>query len=305
MAINSNAESSGLPSTPAAAVVDAEMDALLERVQVLVPCVSPETTARTVKVLEKLHDDARKAHAALRSVGLRSQVDGSSTDDESNLGEAVAELGFDDSDDAQDEHICEDCSEEDDSGDSSSDSQPPSPGTLNRRARREYERRKLQATAAQRRRGVPSLVSAHVLQCRSCRGGGEIAEGACEAAKMIDPDNPRTDDIREVITTDMPIFEACDSDAEREVACRSSRYALYRRFIAWKFEEPVGAGKRKRLPDYCVWQIRFLFPDPRCDESCDMLRECERKGHYVGFRSAAESRAQREGVTLIDLEYHD
>ena len=107
------------------------MDALLERVQVLVPYVSPEATARTVKMLEQLHDDARKAHAVLRGVRLRSQVDGSSTDDESNLGEAVAELGFDEPDDAEDEGICEDCSEEEDSGDSSSDSQPPSPGTLN------------------------------------------------------------------------------------------------------------------------------------------------------------------------------
>ena len=32
----------------------------------------------------------------------------------------------------------------------------------------------------------------------------------------------------------------------------------------------------------------------------------ERKGHYnVGFRTVAESKAAREGVMLIDLEYED
>ena len=281
---------------------DAEMESLLERVQALVPSVSPEAAEKTISMLRVLHADCSNAFAAFRPARLRSQAGA----DESGLADPVAALVFADEDeDENDGDVCGGCSGQEEEDDSSSDSQPPSPGTLDRRAKREYERRRLQATASQRRRGVPSLVSAHVLQCRSCRAGGEIAEGACEAAKMTDPDNPETVDIREVITTDMPIVEACDSDSEREVACRSARYALYRRFIAWKFEEPTGAGKRKRLPDCCVWQIRFMFPDPRCDESCDLLRECERKGHYVGFRSAAESRADRDGVTLIDLEYHD
>ena len=98
---------------------------------------------------------------------------------------------------------------------------------------------------------------------------------------MTDPNIPETADIRDVITTDMPIAETLESDSDREVACRSARHALYKRFVAWKFADPLGAGKRKRLPDCCVWQIRFLFPDPRCGEGCDLLRDCERKGHYV------------------------
>ena len=290
------------------AAADAEMESLLERVQALVPSVSPEAAEKTIGMLRVLHADCSNAFVAFRPARLRSQVgaDCDEPGDESGLADPVAALTFADEEDEEAGGGCEECSEGEEEGSSSgSDSQPPSPGTLDRRAKRIYEHRRMQATAEQRRRGIPSLVSANVLQCRSCRAGGEIAEGACEAAKMTDPDNPATVDIRDVITTDMPVVEACESDSEREMACRSARYALYRRFIAWKFEEPTGAGKRKRLPDCCVWQIRFLFPDPRCDESCDMLRECERKGHYVGFRSAAESRANRDGVTLIDLEYHD
>ena len=283
------------------------MDALLERVQVLVPHVSPEATDRTVRMLRQLHADALEAHAVLQRARLRSQADGSTAEDESDLGEAIAELAFDDPDDAGEsgDELCKGCSEEEEpESDSSDDSQPPSPETRDRRARRVYDRQRLKATAAQRARGVPSLVS-HSVPCASCRNGGEIAEGNCLAAKMLEEDNPETVDIREVITTDMPMIEGLECDGDREVACRSSRHALYKRFIAWKFADPLGAGKRKRLPDCCVWQIRFLFPDPRCGEDCDLLRGCERKGHYVGFRSAAESRAARNGETLIDLEYHD
>mmetsp|Transcript_16925 Transcript_16925/g.34193 ORF Transcript_16925/g.34193 Transcript_16925/m.34193 type:complete len:85 (+) Transcript_16925:107-361(+) len=42
-----------------------------------------------------------------------------------------------------------------------------------------------------------------------------------------------------------------------------------------------------------------LFPKPvcgTCDASCDYLDGCERSGHYTGFRTAAESRAIREGL---------
>ena len=121
--------------------------------------------------------------------------------------------------------------------------------------------------------------------------------GACESAAMVE-----FDDINDIIAAEVPFVDSLDGEA-REDACRSARYKMYRGVIAWKFADPLGSGKRKRIPDCCTWQIRDLFPDPRCDETCDKLRGCERKGHYVGFRTVAESKAAREGMTLIDLEY--
>eukprot|EP00966_Prymnesium_polylepis_P261501 6040229-Prymnesium_polylepis.1 len=38
-----------------------------------------------------------------------------------------------------------------------------------------------------------------------------------------------------------------------------------------------------------------MFPNPICGPGCDFGVECERRGHYVGFRTVAESRAIREG----------
>ena len=55
------------------------------------------------------------------------------------------------------------------------------------------------------------------------------------------------------------------------------------------------AENRVRLPCCVMFRVRKLFPNPCCGDGCDYLERCERAGHYTGFRTAAESRAIREG----------
>jgi len=42
-------------------------------------------------------------------------------------------------------------------------------------------------------------------------------------------------------------------------------------------------------------QIRQIFPNPVCVVGCDFGAMCEQKKHYVGFRTAVQSRNIREG----------
>ena len=73
--------------------------------------------------------------------------------------------------------------------------------------------------------------------------------------------------------------------------------------VGWRLGDRLGAGKRFKLPDCCVRKIRVVFPYSGCDPAvCDYLRQCEHKGHYVPFRTAAESQAARDGRVLIELE---
>ena len=61
--------------------------------------------------------------------------------------------------------------------------------------------------------------------------------------------------------------------------------------------EPVGRGaQRVRLPECVTCAVRRRFPNPACGEGCDYGKQCVGRGHYTGFRTAAESRAIREGV---------
>lgn len=77
---------------------------------------------------------------------------------------------------------------------------------------------------------------------------------------------------------------------------RSARYELYREVVKWQWDSgPLGAEQRVRLPKCVMVAVRRAFPDPRCGAGCDYGPECERRGHYVGFRTAAQSRALREG----------
>ena len=77
---------------------------------------------------------------------------------------------------------------------------------------------------------------------------------------------------------------------------RKARHALYKAVIAWQWANPLGAENRVRLPTCVLHRVRRLFPNPCCRVgTCDFLVECERVGHYTGFRTAEESRAIREG----------
>ena len=83
---------------------------------------------------------------------------------------------------------------------------------------------------------------------------------------------------------------------------REARHTLYKGVVAWRFADPLGAENRVRLPQCVNVKIRESFPNPRCsrEHGCDFYAGCEARGHYVGFRTAAESRAEREG-RFIDL----
>ena len=80
---------------------------------------------------------------------------------------------------------------------------------------------------------------------------------------------------------------------------REAQHACYKGCISWQFGGSLGAGNRVRLPWCCVCGIRRKYPNPVCDpRTCDYWIECERAGHYTGFRTADESRAVREGQYL-------
>jgi hypothetical protein len=80
---------------------------------------------------------------------------------------------------------------------------------------------------------------------------------------------------------------------------RCARHACYKGVISWQFGGSLGAGNRVRLPWCVVCAIRKKYPNPVCDpHTCDYWVECERAGHYTGFRTADESRAVREGQYL-------
>lgn len=90
----------------------------------------------------------------------------------------------------------------------------------------------------------------------------------------------------------------------------AARKAMYRAVIKWQWSDPLGGGNRVRLPRCVMHRIRKLFPNPVCREcgpaACDFLDECERRGHYTGFRTADESRVAREGrFDRIDLYQDD
>jgi len=86
-------------------------------------------------------------------------------------------------------------------------------------------------------------------------------------------------------------------DAE---ARASARFECYKAVIAWQFSDPLGAGQRRRLPECVTCKVRCLFRNPVCTPAaCDFGAECERRGHYTGFRTAEESRTLREAESLV------
>ena len=91
--------------------------------------------------------------------------------------------------------------------------------------------------------------------------------------------------------------EAYANDAELGEAIRTARYHCYRAFCAREFAgEPQGSGQRCKLPDCFEKYVRGLFPNPECRPGpggCDLLRGCERAGHYTGFLTVAESKERR------------
>ena len=112
---------------------------------------------------------------------------------------------------------------------------------------------------------------------------GHSDPATCFAARMMEET-----DIQDVISYWEGVYRSgCNPDADQSEA----RYKLYRAVVRWLWANPLGAENRVQLPACVVKKIRQLFPNPKCTTSCDFLSECERLGHYVGFRTIEQSRA--------------
>ena len=135
------------------------------------------------------------------------------------------------------------------------------------------------------------------LVCDACDLAEEGGRGsACMACDMQDASEVK-DTIRKW-TRKMEKRGALAEYPER----RAPRYHTYRAVIKWKFADPLGAENRLILPECVKCAVRRLFPDPCCGEGCDYGVDCERKGHYTGHRTAAESRALRGETTGEDAD---
>ena len=149
------------------------------------------------------------------------------------------------------------------------------------------------ALVAPRARGEPvacARLSTPRLQvcCLHCEAGGAPRSGECLAAAVQDT---RWEVLVETLHERVEAFK---DDAEQYAEARhTARFHLYKYFTQWQFQgEPLGSGKRAKLPDCFEWLARDTFKSPACCVGCDLLRGCETAGHYTGFRTAAESKAK-------------
>ena len=97
---------------------------------------------------------------------------------------------------------------------------------------------------------------------------------------------------------------------ESDPSGREARHACYKGVVKWQFADQLGAGSRVRLPQCVLCAVRRMFPNPLCvppppgvtasreNGFCDFGSLCEAGGHYKGFHSAEESRAEREGRSV-------
>jgi hypothetical protein len=84
---------------------------------------------------------------------------------------------------------------------------------------------------------------------------------------------------RGVVVEDMDRARGPTSNIFSETA----RFHLYKYFTQWQFQgEPLGSGKRAKLPDCFEWVARDTFKSPACCAGCDLLRGCETAGQLHG-----------------------
>ena len=125
------------------------------------------------------------------------------------------------------------------------------------------------------------------MYCDCCDPEGARDAEACMAADMLQQ--------RRIVEVIYKHHKKRQRGGELGESNRSGRYASYRAVVAWQWSSgPLGAEQRVRLPACVMEAVRRAFPDPRCGEGCDYRSECEGRGHYCGFRTAAESRGLRE-----------
>ena len=158
-------------------------------------------------------------------------------------------------------------------------------------------RRRKRGGRGRRGRAHDSLGVAHGrdMQCDVCDEQIVAPQWACHAEDMLQ--QSKIQDIVAKHQKRQATAKGRASDPDR----REARFAMYRGFVAWQWADPLGAENRVRLPGCVMRRIRKLFPNPVCIPGvCDYYVECEKKGHYCGFRTADESRAVREGQFVGD-----
>ena len=171
--------------------------------------------------------------------------------------------------------------------DSAADAAGGSEGAPRRRRRRGGRGRRGRGGG----RDALGLAHGRTMLCDVCDDqSSDAPQYACMAEDMLQQSRLRDIVAKHQRRLATPQGRAKDPDR------REARYALYRGFVAWQWADPLGSENRVRLPKCVMTRIRRLFPNPICQPGvCDHWVECERRGHYTGFRTAEESRAVREG----------
>ena len=146
-----------------------------------------------------------------------------------------------------------------------------------------------------RRGDGAGLAHGRDMHCVHCRNGGLPGARGCMGQAM--QEEPSIADIISQHQGMLQMFGSAAPDDDH----RAARFSIYGGAVAWQFGTRLGAEQRYKLCDCVEIAIRKLFPCSACGEGCDYSRECERRGHYCGFKSATESRAARSGNVLIDL----
>ena len=145
-----------------------------------------------------------------------------------------------------------------------------------------------------RKAAFKALGAGNRVICTACQLDGRPAgDVGCLAVRMLQ--RPK---IAKAVAARREAEELWGIDPETR---GESRFDMYRGVINWRFAgAQCGAGKRFRLANCLVYEVRSTFPNPVCGKGCDFMVKCEQLGHYVGFRTAEESKAEREGRLIGD-----
>ena len=120
-----------------------------------------------------------------------------------------------------------------------------------------------------------------------------LTPSVCMSPRHLGDTMLEVDDIKYTIAV-YGVGGVFDATADAE-ALEKARFALYRDVISWRYcGNPLGSKNRKRLPRCVERRIRMLFANPVCSEAggCDYHDGCVAKGHYTGFKTAAQSAAE-------------
>ena len=281
-------------------VSEAEMDALASQLLSLAPRMTQQQMARMASILRQAisssdgmaSPDGSPAvlHLATNLFGAGDGDSGSSSGKSSSGssdfgGESHADdhdLGVHAQGDRASDLECTDCED----GGIASDEEAEL---------RRLEGREPAGPARPRARYSAGLAHGRDIICDHCRRGGAFGSEGCMSQVML-----TAPEVKDLVAQHQSYFRLWGS-ADPEEDHRSARHELYKAVVAWQFGADLGAEQRHKLPNCVEWQVRMLFPCLLCSASCDFLRNCERLGHYTGFKTAAESKEARGGTALVEM----